>query len=315
MSVEHHTGSCHCGAVAFEAEVDIAQPVICNCSRCQRLGSVLAFTPRANFTLLRGEDELTEYTFNTHAIRHEFCRICGIQSFSYADGPDGTPMVAINCNCLDGVDPRALPAREHRRPRALIAVRMPGRGAVWHRPGLRLERRAAPDGRRRARCLSPFWSLRSSPTPTPSWCCPISAVRGSRRASSPRPRWRSTSCATARRRRARPAASSADEVTLSDLAIVRTDRGGLTLTGRVTNGSQRYRLRDLTLAVRLRDCPDPAAAVETCPVIGEATAIARPDAPPGQIRALNAHFVFSKVPPVVGTLRWDWRITAIRATG
>ena len=25
--------------------------------------------------------------------------------------PDGTPMVAINCNCLEGVDPRALPAQ------------------------------------------------------------------------------------------------------------------------------------------------------------------------------------------------------------
>ena len=64
MSVEHHTGSCQCGAVAFEADVDISSPVVCNCSRCQRLGSVLAFTPRTSFTLLRGEDALTEYTFN-----------------------------------------------------------------------------------------------------------------------------------------------------------------------------------------------------------------------------------------------------------
>ena len=111
MSVEHHTGSCHCGAVAFEADVDISSPVVCNCSRCQRLGSVLAFTPRKDFALLRGEDALTEYTFNTNAIRHEFCKICGIQSFSYATAPDGMPMVAINCNCLDGVDPRALAAR------------------------------------------------------------------------------------------------------------------------------------------------------------------------------------------------------------
>jgi hypothetical protein len=106
---------------------------------------------------------------------------------------------------------------------------------------------------------------------------------------------------------------SEDELTLSDLALDRTGRGA-TLSGRIANGSPRYRLRDLTLAVRLRDCPEPASAVETCPVIGEATAIDRPDVPPGQIRALRAHFVFSSVPPVAGTLRWDWRITAIRAT-
>jgi len=111
MSAEQHTGACHCGAVAFEANVDISAPVTCNCSRCQRLGAVLAFTTRENFTLLQGEEALQEYTFNRHVIRHQFCRTCGIQTFSYATMPDGTAMVAINCNCLDGVDPRALPAR------------------------------------------------------------------------------------------------------------------------------------------------------------------------------------------------------------
>jgi len=115
MTAEHHAGSCQCGVVAFEATVDISEPVTCNCSRCQRLGSVLAFTPAASFTLLRGADALTEYTFNRHAIRHQVCHTCGIQPFSFAHGPDGTPMVAINVNCLDGVDPRALPARHFDR--------------------------------------------------------------------------------------------------------------------------------------------------------------------------------------------------------
>jgi hypothetical protein len=111
MSVGHHTGSCHCGAVGFEADVDIAQPTVCNCSRCRRLGSRLAFAPRASFRLVRGEDSLTEYLFNKHVIRHQFCRTCGIECFAYAAMPDGTPMVAINVNCLDGVDPLALPTR------------------------------------------------------------------------------------------------------------------------------------------------------------------------------------------------------------
>jgi hypothetical protein len=111
MSVEHHTGSCQCGAIAFEADVDISEPLVCNCSRCRRLGSVLAFTPEANFRLLRGEDAMTEYTFNRDTIHHRFCPVCGIQPFSFAKAPDGTPMVAINCNVLDGVDARALPAR------------------------------------------------------------------------------------------------------------------------------------------------------------------------------------------------------------
>ena len=111
MTAEPHAGSCQCGAVAFEATVDISQPIACNCSRCRRLGSRLAFAPETDFTLLRGEDALTEYTFNAGKIRHLFCRTCGIQSFAFAQAPDGTPTVAINVNCLDGVDPETLTVR------------------------------------------------------------------------------------------------------------------------------------------------------------------------------------------------------------
>lgn len=111
MSVQSYHGSCHCGAVAYDVDVDITNLVSCNCSRCQRLGSVLAFAPRDSFRLLSGEDNLTEYLFNRKVIRHLFCRTCGIESFAYGAMPDGTPMVAVNVNCLDGVDPRALPAK------------------------------------------------------------------------------------------------------------------------------------------------------------------------------------------------------------
>jgi hypothetical protein len=111
MTAELHHGSCQCGAVAFEVTVDVSKPLVCNCSRCRRLGSRLAFTPRDQFRLLQGEDNLTEYLFNKHAIHHLFCRTCGIQSFAYGQMPDGTPMVAINVNCLEDVDPLALPTQ------------------------------------------------------------------------------------------------------------------------------------------------------------------------------------------------------------
>jgi hypothetical protein len=38
MTAATYHGSCQCGAVAFDVEVDISRPVTCNCSRCQRLG-------------------------------------------------------------------------------------------------------------------------------------------------------------------------------------------------------------------------------------------------------------------------------------
>jgi hypothetical protein len=82
----------------------------------------------------------------------------------------------------------------------------------------------------------------------------------------------------------------------------------------VQNGSPEFRLRDMTLGLRLRDCPEPEADPPSCPVIGEAQAIARPDVPPGQLRAFSAHFSFANLPPVAGTLRWDLAIAGTRAT-
>jgi hypothetical protein len=111
MATETYRGSCQCGAVAFEATLDISEPLACNCSRCRRLGSRLAFAPRDSFTLLRGADDLTEYTFNRHVIRHQFCRTCGVQPFAYSVMPDGTPVTAVNVNCLESIDPTALPTR------------------------------------------------------------------------------------------------------------------------------------------------------------------------------------------------------------
>ena len=108
MPVQHYHGGCQCGAVRYEVDADLDKTITCNCSRCQRLGSVLSFTPRDKFRLLSGEENLTEYLFNKHKIHHLFCKTCGIESFAYGSMPDGTPMAAINANCLDGVEPRQL---------------------------------------------------------------------------------------------------------------------------------------------------------------------------------------------------------------
>lgn len=102
------TGGCQCGAVRYRVEASLDKPVTCNCSRCQRLGSVLVFAPRAAFELEQGADNLTEYLFNKRQISHLFCKTCGIESFAYGTMPDGTAMAAINVNCLDGVEPREI---------------------------------------------------------------------------------------------------------------------------------------------------------------------------------------------------------------
>ncbi len=112
MAVQQYAGGCQCGAVRYEVEVDLASTVTCNCSRCQRLGSVLAFTSEDKFKLLQGKEHLTEYLFNKGVVHHLFCKICGIESFARGTPPNSDKLfVAINVNCLDGVEPRQLNSR------------------------------------------------------------------------------------------------------------------------------------------------------------------------------------------------------------
>jgi hypothetical protein len=107
-----HSGSCHCGRLAFTVEGEVAQVADCNCSLCRRRGSLLAFFPREAFTLTSKEGDYATYRFNTGRIAHHFCQDCGVAPFSEAINPkDGQPMVAVNVRCLEGVDVAALPVR------------------------------------------------------------------------------------------------------------------------------------------------------------------------------------------------------------
>ena len=60
-----HEGGCHCGRVRFEVR---ALPIInvsqCNCSICSKAGHLGMIVPRDRFTLVSGEECLTEYTFD-----------------------------------------------------------------------------------------------------------------------------------------------------------------------------------------------------------------------------------------------------------
>jgi hypothetical protein len=99
-----HKGSCHCGKVAFEVEADVSQVIECNCSICRKKGYVLAFAPRSALNVLRGEENLSTYTFNTHSIRHRFWAAGGTATFGEGQQPGGEPMAAINVRCLDTVE-------------------------------------------------------------------------------------------------------------------------------------------------------------------------------------------------------------------
>jgi hypothetical protein len=75
-----HRGGCHCGAVRFEFEAPATVDVTdCNCSMCDMTGYEHVFVPKEDLRFLSGEDQLTEYRFNTGQAVHMFCKICGIK--------------------------------------------------------------------------------------------------------------------------------------------------------------------------------------------------------------------------------------------
>ena len=71
-----YKGSCHCGQVKFAAEGELTEALSCNCSICQKKGSLLWFLPTNQVTVtLDSPDILANYNFNKHVINHHFCKI------------------------------------------------------------------------------------------------------------------------------------------------------------------------------------------------------------------------------------------------
>ena len=94
-----HRGGCHCGQVTFELRAPVDLTVIeCNCSICTMSAFLHLIVSADDFTLHSGSESLQEYTFNTGAAKHLFCRHCGVKSFYVPRShPDG---FSVNARCL-----------------------------------------------------------------------------------------------------------------------------------------------------------------------------------------------------------------------
>lgn len=118
-----YTGSCHCGNVKFEAQIDFSKGTgKCNCTFCtkNRFWGV-HFSP-TKFKLLSGEDSLQSYSRNRRNTPFDmkrefavyendlcFCKTCGTHAFGIGNIPEiGGMYVSVNVACLDHVDYKEL---------------------------------------------------------------------------------------------------------------------------------------------------------------------------------------------------------------
>jgi hypothetical protein len=95
-------GSCHCGAVGFEADIDIGAGTIkCNCTICTKMRFWAAAVAPSAFRLRQGLASLREYRYHTRRDAHYFCGECGINIFSTGDSSRSGPFVAVTVSSLD----------------------------------------------------------------------------------------------------------------------------------------------------------------------------------------------------------------------
>lgn len=117
-------GSCHCGVVQFEADLDLTQSTYrCNCSICRRTRFWPAVAKEDAFRLLAGESELTQYLFNTKKNQHYFCKHCGVRAFGVGTKTPIGKMYGVNLGCLNDVTDQEL-------SRAPITY-VDGRSGAW----------------------------------------------------------------------------------------------------------------------------------------------------------------------------------------
>src|SRR5690554_6855977 len=102
---QKHKAICHCGSVEIELElpdglVDVRR---CDCSLCRRRGAIAASVPLSGIRIVRGEEHLKLYQFNTRTAKHYFCSECGI--YTHHQRRSNPTQYGFNVACLVGINP------------------------------------------------------------------------------------------------------------------------------------------------------------------------------------------------------------------
>lgn len=100
-----HRATCHCGAVELELDLPdgIVDPRRCDCSICRRKGAIVASVPLSGIRVVKGQDALRLYQFNTKTAKHYFCSVCGI--YTHHQRRSNPEEYGYNVGCLEDVNP------------------------------------------------------------------------------------------------------------------------------------------------------------------------------------------------------------------
>ena len=107
MMKKTYPGSCHCGDIKFEVDMDLDHVRVCDCTLCRKRGALNHRVANSALRLLTSLDQLTLYQWHTMTAKDYFCPRCGILPFRRPrTAPD---LWTVNVRCLDGVDLDSIP--------------------------------------------------------------------------------------------------------------------------------------------------------------------------------------------------------------
>lgn len=103
-----HKAACHCKSVELEIDLPdgLDRPRRCDCSFCRMRGAIAASVPLNGLRIVKGQEKLTLYQFNTKTAKHYFCSICGI--YTHHQRRSNPNEFGFNVACLEGVNPYEL---------------------------------------------------------------------------------------------------------------------------------------------------------------------------------------------------------------
>jgi hypothetical protein len=111
MSSKKYHGSCHCQAVQYQAEFDLAAGTNrCNCSLCSKARAWFLFVSGDKFKVVAGEDVLSSYEWippgrTAAGLTYRFCSKCGVRLYATGDHPQfGGRFYALHVPSVDDLD-------------------------------------------------------------------------------------------------------------------------------------------------------------------------------------------------------------------
>jgi hypothetical protein len=105
-----YLGSCHCGAVRYQARLDLERGTNrCNCSLCAKARAWFTFAPPESFRLLQGAESLSSYEWTPSgkpgpSLSYRFCKHCGVRLYATGAGREEGTFYALHVPTLDDMD-------------------------------------------------------------------------------------------------------------------------------------------------------------------------------------------------------------------